>query len=128
MTDGPPEAACEAVADAASGLPLGTQEQAKAFCGTWFRQLLRIDPARLYAGLDVPALALFGALDGQVAAEPNAAAAEAAGTVEVRVVPGVNHLFQAAQTGAVSEYGAIEETMSPDVLALIADWIGETAR
>jgi hypothetical protein len=35
----------------------------------------------------------------------------------------LNHLFQTCQTGAVSEYGKIEETFAPAALALIGDWI-----
>jgi hypothetical protein len=38
-------------------------------------------------------------------------------------VPGVNHLFQKARTGSISEYREIEETMSPQVLEIIADWV-----
>jgi len=38
-------------------------------------------------------------------------------------MPGLNHLFQTARTGAPSEYAAIDETMSPAVLAIIGDWI-----
>lgn len=34
-----------------------------------------------------------------------------------------NHLFQTSETGSVSEYRKIEETMSPEVLAFISNWI-----
>jgi pimeloyl-ACP methyl ester carboxylesterase len=34
-----------------------------------------------------------------------------------------NHLFQTTENGAVSEYKKIEETMAPDVLELIANWV-----
>ena len=37
--------------------------------------------------------------------------------------PKLNHLFQTSQTGALSEYGKIEETMSPEVLNTISEWI-----
>jgi len=43
---------------------------------------------------------------------------------EVRVLTGLNHLFQHAESGAVDEYGAIEETFSPQALNLVTDWIG----
>jgi hypothetical protein len=43
--------------------------------------------------------------------------------VTVREMPGLNHLFQTAKTGAPSEYAEIEETMSPAVLTLVSDWI-----
>jgi hypothetical protein len=38
-------------------------------------------------------------------------------------LPNLNHLFQTCKTEAVSEYGAIEETIAPVALATIADWI-----
>jgi hypothetical protein len=43
-------------------------------------------------------------------------------------MPGLNHLFQTAQTGAVSEYAQIDETMSPAVLKLVSDWIARHAK
>jgi uncharacterized protein len=41
---------------------------------------------------------------------------------EVDEIPGLNHLFQHAKTGAVGEYGQIEETFAPEV-EKIAAWI-----
>lgn len=96
---------------------------------SWFRSLAREDPADHLRAVDVPVLALFGELDMQVAAEENAAAvrrALAAGAGpgrEVRILPGLNHLFQHADTGGLEEYGAIEETFAPEALEAIAAWI-----
>jgi hypothetical protein len=39
--------------------------------------------------------------------------------------PGLNHLFQTTTTGAPSEYGTIEETMSPAMLETVSAWILE---
>ena len=44
----------------------------------------------------------------------------------VKLYPGLNHLFQHAQSGAVQEYGMIEETIAPEVLKDIADYIMKT--
>jgi hypothetical protein len=41
----------------------------------------------------------------------------------VKQYPDLNHLFQHAKTGLVSEYGQIEETISPEVMKDIAQWI-----
>ena len=74
-------------------------------------------------------LALNGQKDTQVVAKQNLpairAALEAGGNKRFETVefPGLNHLFQTARTGAVSEYAQIEETMAPVVLAKIAGWI-----
>ena len=38
-------------------------------------------------------------------------------------MPGLNHLFQTAKTGAPSEYGSIEETIAPAALDAIGEWI-----
>ncbi len=42
---------------------------------------------------------------------------------QIKLYPELNHLFQHSQTGAVQEYGTIEETISPEVLQDIADFI-----
>jgi hypothetical protein len=42
---------------------------------------------------------------------------------EVEELAGLNHLFQAAETGAPLEYGHIEETISPLVLDRMATFI-----
>ena len=67
-------------------------------------------------------------MDARVNAEAVRAALAAAGNPdhEVRSLPGLNHLFQHAGTGSIEEYSTIEETFSPEALALIGDWI--TAR
>ena len=65
----------------------------------------------------------------QVAADVNLPAIEkavkAGGNNAVKTVklPGLNHLFQHCKTGLPAEYGEIEETVSPEVLKIIADWI-----
>jgi len=38
-------------------------------------------------------------------------------------LPGLNHLFQHAPTGSINEYGSIEETMTPEALNAISDWV-----
>jgi fermentation-respiration switch protein FrsA (DUF1100 family) len=78
-----------------------------------------------------PVLALNGEKDLQVAADINLPAIEKAvksgGNQSVKTIsfPGLNHLFQHCKTGLPSEYGEIEETFSPEVLKIIADWINQ---
>jgi uncharacterized protein len=77
----------------------------------------------------VPVLALNGELDLQVAAKENldliGVGLKAGGNEDVtlRSFPKLNHLFQTSQTGLPSEYGQIEETISPEVLKTVSDWI-----
>jgi pimeloyl-ACP methyl ester carboxylesterase len=95
----------------------------------WFRYFLTYDPRPTLAKVRCPVLALNGEKDLQVPPKDNlaavAAALKAGGNRDVttRELPGLNHLFQTARTGAPSEYAAIDETMSPAVLAIIGDWI-----
>ena len=41
----------------------------------------------------------------------------------IKSIPGLNHLFQTADTGDESEYGKIEETFAPEAMDIIASWI-----
>jgi hypothetical protein len=43
-------------------------------------------------------------------------------------LPGLNHLFQTSKTGSPAEYATIEETIAPEALKLIGDWIVEQTK
>lgn len=95
----------------------------------WMRYFLTFDPRPALTAIKVPVLALNGELDVQVDVDQNltaiAAALEKGGNRNVTVhrLPNHNHLFQRAKTGLVNEYATIEETISPEVLDLIRDWV-----
>jgi uncharacterized protein len=97
----------------------------------WLRFFLTYDPRPALMKVKCPVLALNGSLDLQVAPKENLAAIEEAlkaggnKNYTVKELPGLNHLFQKAKTGAVSEYSTIEETISPGVLEIISKWIFE---
>jgi hypothetical protein len=38
-------------------------------------------------------------------------------------LPGLNHLFQTATTGSISEYGDLDETFAPAALDTVSSWI-----
>jgi hypothetical protein len=103
--------------------------QIKMVLSPWFRELLDYDPLTTLKNVKCPVLAINGAKDLQVAASVNLPAicdALAAGgnqRVKTMTLPGLNHLFQTCQTGAVTEYGRIEETFSPVAMSIISDWI-----
>lgn len=119
------EEACAALDDLRTGMPDALSAEVRTLCSPAFFTVLRIDPVNLYEDYPGEVLALFGGKDIQVSAEINAEAArEVLGEDDiVRVFDDANHLFQSAETGAVSEYGTIEETMREDVLEVIADFI-----
>lgn len=93
----------------------------------WYRYFITFDPQPVLKNVKVPVLALNGELDLQVSAKENleliGAGLKANGDVTLKAFPKLNHLFQTSQTGLPSEYGQIDETMSPDVLKTISDWI-----
>ena len=106
-----------------------TEQFVTAFTDPWMRFFLAYDPAPALEDLNIPVLALIGNLDVQVSAEENIPALETAlarnDAATVSEIDGLNHLFQTAETGAVSEYARIEETFSPDAIDLITEWILE---
>ncbi len=103
--------------------------QIKQINSPWFRYFLTYDPATALRKVTCPVLAINGEKDTQVPPKQNLPAIrralEQAGNkhFEVDELPGLNHLFQTAKTGAPAEYAEIEETMSPVALEKIADWI-----
>ncbi|OON71141.1 hypothetical protein B0919_00540 [Hymenobacter sp. CRA2] len=105
------------------------QQQAALMVGPGYRQLLSFDPQPLLTKVKCPVLALNGSKDLQVAASVNIPAWEkgvrAGGNQDVTAqeLPGLNHLFQTANTGLSQEYGQIEETFAPSALAVIGDWL-----
>jgi pimeloyl-ACP methyl ester carboxylesterase len=94
-----------------------------------FRSFLRTDPAADWRQVTSPTLGVFGEKDVQVVAHAEAprleAALAAAGNTRSRVVvlAGANHMFQAAGTGAVSEYGSLPAAFTPELLPLVTGWI-----
>lgn len=109
-----------------------SEEELAPFLTPWMRTLLRIDPQPLLRQVACPVLALVGEKDELVTADENIPALQQALAAnphaQVRRLPGLNHFFQTAHTGALAEAADIEETMSPRALALIGAWAMEQAR
>lgn len=121
-------------ADSASAMPAEqaaqiAQMQAAQFSSPWMRYFIRHEPRPNLQNLRCPVLALNGAKDLQVDADSNLRAIEAAlsaggnARFEAHKLPGLNHLFQHANTGSPSEYAEIEETFATEVMAQVAAWI-----
>ncbi|MGE3818251.1 MAG: alpha/beta hydrolase, partial [Isosphaeraceae bacterium] len=97
----------------------------------WFRYFLSFDPRPTLRKVQCPVLAIVGEKDLQVPPKENLSAIkealEAGGNTAftVKELPGLNHLFQTAKTGSTAEYATIEETISPDALQVIGDWVVE---
>lgn len=105
--------------------------QTKAILSPWMRFFLTYDPKPTLTKVRCPVLAIDGEKDLQVPPGQNLRAIEAAlkagGNKDytIKEMPGLNHLFQTAQTGSPTEYTKIEETISPAVLEFIGNWILE---
>jgi len=104
-------------------------QQVDQVLSPWFRFFLTYDPRPALTQVKVPVLALNGERDLQVDPGLNLPEIEKAlktaknQDVTVRRLPGLNHLFQHAKTGALSEYAKSEETISPEVLDIVTKWI-----
>jgi pimeloyl-ACP methyl ester carboxylesterase len=106
--------------------------QAKYLSSPWYRFFIAHDPSIALAQVKVPILALNGSKDVQVVASVNLPpireATKANPDVTIVELPGLNHLFQTAGTGAPSEYGQIAEALAPLALSTIGDWVVAHAR
>ena len=111
-----------------AALDANYQAAIKQSATPYLRYFLKLDGRNYLAKIKCPVLALNGKLDQQVLWKPNLEAMEK-GLVHaphrVEAKDSLNHLFQHAHTGAVSEYGEIEETFSPDVIDEMISWIKE---
>ena len=91
----------------------------------YMRHFLALDLSDRLCKISCPVLALNGTKDRQVNGEENLNALRngLAGQKEIRVIEGVNHLFQHCNTGNPSEYKDIEETFAPEALEIIVTWM-----
>ncbi len=108
-----------------------TKEQLRKYLiGTmspWYEFFLDYDPASDISKTTCPVLVMNGEKDLQVIASSNVEAIK--GNLpknkksQVKIYPGLNHLFQECTTGLPTEYINIEQTISPIVLEDIAAWL-----
>ena len=92
----------------------------------YIRHFLTVDVGKLLPEIKCPVLALNGTKDTQVDCDANTTRIEkglADCKHSIKKIDGVNHLFQHCNTGIVTEYQQIEETISPEVLQVVAKWI-----
>ncbi|MGA7162271.1 MAG: alpha/beta fold hydrolase [Bacteroidota bacterium] len=106
----------------------------KQFTSPWFRFFVTYDPIPALEKVNCPILALDGSKDLQVPATQNLEGLELAFKASrnknaiAKLLPGLNHLFQKAETGTPVEYSRIEETINPGALKVIGDWVEEVTQ
>ena len=109
--------------------PAALQSQVRLMVSPWFRFSLDYDPVPTLQKTMCPVLALNGEKDLQVAPKENLAKIQKAlqdgGNKDFQTaeLPGLNHLFQHSPTGSPTEYGSILETMAPEALNAVSDWV-----
>lgn len=100
----------------------------KSFMTPAMKKDLFFQPDAFLEKMTCPTLILHGSKDVQVPVYhlyKTQQLIRSNGNIQVqgREFKGKNHLFQSCETCTVSEYKEIEETMSPDVLEYLANWI-----
>lgn len=95
----------------------------------WWKYFAAYNPQPVLQKLKCPVLALNGSADIQVPAAENLNAIEsilkkaANKNFAIHKFDGLNHLFQKCSKCTVAEYGQLENTIEPEVLETIGDWL-----
>jgi len=115
-----------------SGMPANMtvekyRQQQAVQTAPWIKWFIDYDPSDDIRRTRCPVFALNGDRDCQVISSQNLTAIQKLLSKLKKNLfkeyPALNHLFQHSTTGLVAEYGQIEETVSPEVLSDIAQWI-----
>jgi len=101
--------------------------------GDWLDKSLRVFlayvPEDYLKGITIPMLALNGSKDKQVNSKMNLDIfrkyLKNNPKNEVVELENKNHMFQTTTNGAMSEYGRLTETFSPDALEVIKNWLNK---
>ncbi len=100
-----------------------------SFTAPWMQFFLASDASALLEKTSAKVLALNGEKDVQVLANSNIEGIKRAlkksksPSYEVKILPGLNHLFQKCTLCTVAEYGMLEETFSEAALVEMASWL-----
>jgi pimeloyl-ACP methyl ester carboxylesterase len=114
---------------AAAQINIEIEAIGKQLSNPWMRYFLSLDPVPAIQNTRCPVFAVFGENDLQVPPKQSAGPFETAlqfgkcRDYEVKIYAELNHLLQHSKTGAISEYGTIEETISPEVLHDVTEFM-----
>ncbi len=106
----------------------------KLYDNAWMQYFISYDPLPVLKNLDCKVLALNGTNDIQVLSKSNLEGIEFAlkqsnaTTYKIVEVDGANHLFQNCDKCTVAEYGQLEQTIMPEVLDIITNWLNENVK
>ena len=104
------------------------QESVNQLCNPWMFYFIKYDPKSDLEKVNCHVLALNGSKDLQVPPKENLGAMElyipkSEKNTVFKELPNLNHLFQECETGNPQEYGIIEQTIQPEVLKILGDWL-----
>lgn len=103
------------------------RQNVQALQSPWMDWFIDYDPTADISAMKCPVMAINGDKDCQVISTLNLPSIRQLLQKNkrhlVKEYPSLNHLFQHCQTGLPTEYGNIEETISPEVLTDITEWI-----
>ena len=97
----------------------------------WVKDTLLFKSERVLKNIQIPVLGLYGSLDLYVSPTENMDSLNKSLTLagnthfKLRIMPNLNHQFQTAVTGHHVEYFSINETIAPEVLTEIANFVNE---
>ncbi len=106
-----------------------TEQTVGELVSPWMYYFLKYDPTEAIVKTKCPALLLNGSKDLQVLASQNLPGYERIiaehhkTNLTLRELPDLNHLFQHCETGSPNEYFTIDETISPEVLEMIVEFV-----
>lgn len=106
------------------------RQQKDAQSVPWLKWFIDYDPSEDIRKTRCPVFALNGDRDCQVISSQNLTAIQRLLRPSkknlIKEYPALNHLFQHCETGLFTEYSSIEETISPEVLADMVQWIKQS--
>jgi alpha/beta superfamily hydrolase len=100
----------------------------------WYTYFLNYDPAPVLKKISANVLALNGEKDIQVLAQSNmkginkALQKSKSKSFDIKILPGLNHLFQQCNACTVAEYGQLDQTISASVLEIISTWLDKNSK
>lgn len=114
-----------------SSLPADLKQNLRTVVGQmktpYLQHFLKLDMRPKLVKITCPVLALNGKKDIQVSYKSNLDALTkglaAKAKNKILAMDDLNHPLQHCKTGAITEYSVIEETVSPEVLDIISQWI-----
>ena len=104
------------------------QESINTVCNPWMFYFIKYNPKTDLENVNCHVLALNGSKDLQVPPKENLGAMKqfipkSDKSQIFKELPNLNHLFQECETGNPMEYGKIEQTIQPEVLKIMSDWL-----